>query len=650
MQMLPVESSFNAALSNVDATETCRAHISGLGPRPAIVLIGAWGVGKSWFVETQVNSIAREVNSRFLHISVNGIADEQRIYDDIIDAFDAHNARKRNWIARSWSWTWGKISKHWHRGAAIGAGYAGITDSEVQSAINAVAISSKRKGAIARLRSAHSTLVIDDVERRKMPYELLFAAISKLVSIETCRVILVCSENSLKDELELTAYLDGKEKCCSITIQINTECESFISASIESLQPVETRRFATEQKAYLHRLVQATPDLSLRQVRAALMLFAIGDEALALEVGMVCQDKGLAIGSEIFYRLRHQSFRCVLMLLIESRRTKRSPSDLAKVIRRQTEYLLRTEKHKDERALFEEVADRYFDGREGIDAIPDYIIQLVERGRTDRAVLRSEIEKLITSSSDPGETALLALRGHSLMTKENAQAESELTSALATIALGRVTALDDFLHAATKLNYFADSGLTRESPDVIRQTIFEAIDETPFIVTTDYDGQLSDYNEEIPFHRNLHAALIKRSRHLLHKNAELHISQSFCEGGIVSAAAIAGNRDGAYFRLPLLSAIAPSDFWQHYPQLTNQQRDSLYTALRFRLKYSAMYPALTHERSWIQESVAILENQKGDERSVAAYHLKQMIAILADALQRIPLPPSIDQQMESEVR
>lgn len=167
--------------------------------RYAIALEGAWGSGKTRYLETTVSSVLKSFNKQLVRVSLFGIKDANELYGKLLPALfcigENEKGKKRTVIKESISQIPSIVS--------MLASKAGLSFS----------LNVNAKTIIDLLIQDRHVIVFDDVERRDMNADdmSLFGAINDLVEGKNIKVILVFNDIDSKDN-QRTLDKDIREK------------------------------------------------------------------------------------------------------------------------------------------------------------------------------------------------------------------------------------------------------------------------------------------------------------------------------------------------------------------------------------------------------------------------------------------------------
>lgn len=170
----------------------------------AVLITGAWGSGKTFFTKHYFDCAD---NVRHLYVSLHGVSTEEELRNRFVFAayplLESKKARAFGSIARS--------------------------------AIGVFGIKSDLTAKDLFEYDQFDVLVVDDIERAMLRLETVLGFISQLVEQEGRRVVLIGSENVLRNETK--KFKDIKEKTIGFTLELEPDVVSMLAAIIEKSPP-----------------------------------------------------------------------------------------------------------------------------------------------------------------------------------------------------------------------------------------------------------------------------------------------------------------------------------------------------------------------------------------------------------------------------
>lgn len=197
-------------------------------PGYAVLVSGAWGVGKTYQVRESLST------KKYYYVSLFGASTKYDVYDAIISELARWSAgairtkvnkrlscfAKCAAIAKNWIWR----NTSFFRRLKIRPQFISVAIRAIPGVV--------RLGVLDQIESG-SIIVFDDVERSKLKPRELFGIFDYFLTTHQCKVILLCDESALKKRAGYKNYLMTKEKTIGHTIvaepQIDQAYDSFVS-------------------------------------------------------------------------------------------------------------------------------------------------------------------------------------------------------------------------------------------------------------------------------------------------------------------------------------------------------------------------------------------------------------------------------------
>lgn len=230
----------------------------------AVMLNGAWGSGKTYFVKNElIDYLQEEFNRKILYISLFGISNIDELYNNIalqvlnIKATETldqkikmnnpsyNNSNKKTIFERSKISLWTGI---------LNKGLKIIPDNNV---INSV-VSEVNKNIISFNKYI---FVFDDLERSTLNFDVLLGFFDQITDQNEIKAILICNENKINRK----HYKKFKEKVIGLTIEYKSDIKKDFDSLIEIyLKNEECRKYAIEAKKEILHLFDIAETSNLR--------------------------------------------------------------------------------------------------------------------------------------------------------------------------------------------------------------------------------------------------------------------------------------------------------------------------------------------------------------------------------------------------
>ncbi|MFV0587086.1 P-loop NTPase fold protein [Bacteroides reticulotermitis] len=205
-------------------------------PQYAVMLKGKWGCGKTYYINnlikawnTEIKSSKGKIALRPVYISLNGVSSVSHVSFMIKKELRPFLYSKGMKVAQKVLFgTIKAVTK-------VDLDNDGNKDdlSDCFDAESIIDILSKSNDSVI----GKKIVVIDDLERCKIPTDEIFGYVNNLVEHSNCKVILIGEEDKIKAAYEkgqyLIGYKDFKEKLIGQTFSINQNFENIINQFIE---------------------------------------------------------------------------------------------------------------------------------------------------------------------------------------------------------------------------------------------------------------------------------------------------------------------------------------------------------------------------------------------------------------------------------
>lgn len=183
-------------------------------PKFAILLKGAWGSGKTWFINQYRNKIEKE-NKKHLYVSLYGISKFSEIEDSLFQQLHPVQSSKEFLLA-------GKVLKGLLKGALkIDLNNDGKDDGTWSLSVPDINFPKEFKD------SNFSILIFDDLERCCINIELVLGYINSFVESQDLKIVIIANEDEINNKDN--NYKRIKEKLIGKTFEIFPDYESTLN-------------------------------------------------------------------------------------------------------------------------------------------------------------------------------------------------------------------------------------------------------------------------------------------------------------------------------------------------------------------------------------------------------------------------------------
>ena len=263
---------------NEHITDYLNYYVELENPQYAVMLIGNWGCGKTFFIKNQItewtepNSESDNISLKPIYISLNGISTthsiNEKIRSEISPFLYSKGMKVAKKVLNGLLKTTVKIDMNFDEDDKNDGSFSFNVDSLGLLDSSNKEIKGKR------------ILIFDDIERCKIETDEIFGYINNFVEHSSCKVILLSDEKKIKDKYEKSKleldvnYKDFKEKLIGQTFEVKSDIESAINFFIE-----DTKNLNENSELILHNemiidLFNSSKLENLRVLKQALLDFS----------------------------------------------------------------------------------------------------------------------------------------------------------------------------------------------------------------------------------------------------------------------------------------------------------------------------------------------------------------------------------------
>lgn|GEM_PF-6372912 len=351
-------------MSTKDLTDYLDHYLS-TDERSAVLITGAWGVGKTHFIKqylekrhAQLRSADPLIERSYLYVSLNGVSKVSGISDQFFAQLNpVLNSTAARLVGAA--------------GSTALQGYAGIS-------LFGGGLSKVAKELLVRVKN--QILVFDDLERSELPVEEMIGYINNYVEHDGLKVILLAEEIYISKKNE--KYNDIKEKVVGKTIEFVPNVREVVFSIINSIKENKSKEVQLELLGDISNIMLKSGILNFRSLRSLLMDF---DRIFQLLDKKVCSSKS-ALKEILLY---------FISIGLEYRANNISGKDIKNMPSGAYFYSFRFLKKEDERDSEEGMGlENYFNKHEIFDfsnpiLSGEIISDLLDKGRCDREVLNN---------------------------------------------------------------------------------------------------------------------------------------------------------------------------------------------------------------------------------------------------------------------
>lgn len=244
-------------------------------PQYAVMLKGAWGSGKTWFIKKYIAD--HPPAQKHLYLSLYGVSNTREIDDEIAMLLHPVWNHKFTKVAA-------KVAKALLRvGLKLDLDGDGKSDVSLNSSIPDIDINQLLKNAEQLI------LVFDDLERCEMPLAQVMGYINHFVEHGGCRVILLANEDEIiakEEKMQASAstgasipsreevhYLRIREKLVGKTFEVWPHIQGALDAFLNELRDEAAKKILVDNMSFVIELYGASGYQNLRHLRQAILDF-----------------------------------------------------------------------------------------------------------------------------------------------------------------------------------------------------------------------------------------------------------------------------------------------------------------------------------------------------------------------------------------
>lgn len=246
-------------------------------PQYAVLLIGNWGCGKTYFIKDLISEwdgLEESENKIVLnpiYISLNGIADTHSINEKIRAVISPFLYSKGMKVAKS---VFKGLLKTTTK-IDLNLDDDDKSDGSVSFDIDALGIFDSSKEDIKGKR----IIIFDDIERCKIKTDEIFGYINNFVEHSGCKVILLTDEKKIRKRYEKNRseididYKDFKEKLIGQTFEVKSDVNTAVLHFIEESKKINETLDILNHKELIIRIFSSSQLQNLRVLKQSLLDF-----------------------------------------------------------------------------------------------------------------------------------------------------------------------------------------------------------------------------------------------------------------------------------------------------------------------------------------------------------------------------------------
>ncbi|RAA23858.1 hypothetical protein DN523_17260 [Burkholderia multivorans] len=227
-------------------------------PQYAVMIDGAWGSGKTWFVNQFIDELAKK-ECKCLYVSLYGLSDVSQIDLEFYRLLHPILSSKGLAVA-------GKVVKALAKGA-LKLDFGHHVEGNASLSVPDIDFQEFFK------RSEDCILIFDDVERCLIPIGELLGYINYFVEHDGAKVILVANENEI-DKRDEAEYKRIREKLIGRSFAIEGDLGAATQSFLLEIESSEIRQHVAKHLDDVYLVFEMAKYKNLRHLRQALLDFA----------------------------------------------------------------------------------------------------------------------------------------------------------------------------------------------------------------------------------------------------------------------------------------------------------------------------------------------------------------------------------------
>lgn len=599
------------------APETNLAHyltyyVTQDAPGYAVLVTGAWGIGKTY----QVKKIIPEPERYF--VSLYGLDSVESIHDAVL-ASCLSNEKLREYAP-----TVGEVTK------AAGQKYA------------IVGLATSVGKAVLRQRlTPDRTIIFDDLERSPLwerEKQALLGAINYYVEQRGFRVVVICYDERVEEDLT-----ELKEKTFGHTVRAMPQTEAALDQFITQLQDQTARKFIRDKRPIIREIWTQSGQSSLR-----ILKHVIND---VVRLHKTLEPRHLANEEAIVHVLR---FFCALDFEVRAGRLNREL-----LVNRQDRYISETvsDKAVEEKKPLLELVSRYPSSDLRGNILSDELVvgALIE-GRFDAALTAASLDQaayFIKASEAP--PWLIVMKFDEL---DDETLNHGIARMQRQFDERSVTEMGEFLHIAALRLMMAEQNISgrsmAEEADLCLKYVDDLLNDgrlPPKPLQEHFSARLGVYggysywlsDATKPHFKAIHERIKQARDQALEATFPEHIGdilRQLKEGSPSIIRTISPTNDNAdsLAHIPILAQIPPGDFVDTWLSGPRERWHNTTTALNNRYAHGQLGRDLSSERPWLIEIERELNAHITAATGFDAYRLKRIKPEVFNKLQIVDEP------------
>lgn len=580
-------------------------------PQFAILIDGAWGIGKTYLIKTFLKEQFPE-KMDYLYVSLYGLSRSEEIDDAILCAMYPVLANPGAQVV-------GKLAK--------GVLKVFKFDTDLTAADLLSKLSPK-------------LYVFDDLERCAMPINEVLGYINDLVEHDGCKAVIVANEAEIADKEK---YATVREKLIGKTLKIQSSLDEALAHFISEMECATAQTFVRDQADIIKGIYFNSGLNNLRLLRQSLWEL---DRVFA-----VIEPRKLTNTAAMI-----DLAKILLALSFELKAGRLAENDLWD---RMTKLMLRSlrDREQPQTAAIGVASERYPDVEFGDTILNDEtLVAILSKGAVNTAQINASLDQdhrfLAHGRETPWRTVWHFYE----------RSDEAFTGALAAMeqdfANRKYTVAGEFLQVLGLRLWASGMGLlTLSKSDIIDQskTYIDSLYSEDKLAQSALDSFRDDFGltgwaglgfferESVEFdavEAYWRQKWAQSQAKALTKDVAVLIDEMKCDGDLFyRRVTLTNSEDNRYYNVPILHAYPAEAFVTDLLAIDPPAQKTILGALAARYKHSAFAQELAPEMDWIKDVYSRLQLARSDMTGVAQIRMTQVLRWTLDKIEFLNPPP-----------
>lgn len=574
-------------------------------PEYAVLIKGAWGSGKSWFITKSLEELKKN-DGKYIYVSLYGVTS----YEEIEDAFfkQLHPVLSSKGMALS-----GKIVKGLLKATLkIDLDNDGKADGSVTGQVPDINLPEYLKN------TEGFVLVFDDLERSSIKVSDVLGYINHFVEHQGYKAVVIANEDEIlkreEDDSESdTSYRRIKEKLIGKTFEVKADLTGALEHFIKFVHTENVNNLYKDKKELIMELYTSSEYNNLRHLKQALWDF----ERLYQNLPEEAKDK---------HDLLNDLLQLYLIYSFEIKSGSLLPKELRQLRSGYYSGLFKKGDSDPNETIYKKISTKYPSAFLHESIIEESLWEdIFDKGLIDKERIGESIKKSSYFNSE--KTPDWVRLWHALELTDS-EFEGYFTSVKNSFDNKEFDDLGVIRHVVGLFLWLSDIGIYTETKKEILDTA------TGYIDHLKNHGKLSRPDSERPRFRDNESyaglqyfglELPEFKEFCSHIDVKLDESRidNFPDAGMelldlmaqdtdkfLRTLILSNHEDNKYYETPILKYVEPAEFVARFMLLNPKQRRTVGYAIEERYKYDSFLDKLKEEEAWLKSVKTLLVQQQ----------------------------------------